>query len=245
MAVSPVRSGILISFCIPAHNEEDCLPGTLAAIRLAAQGLYHEIVVADDASTDRTATIAREVGAVVVTIDRRQIAASRNAAARASRGDVLFFVDADTRATPGAVTEALAAIRAGAVGGGGPVTFDGEIPRYAKILLPTILFLFRLAKLSGGAFMFCTRDAFEKSGGWDETFFAGEEIEFAKALKQHGPFVVVRTPVVTSGRKLRTCAPGQLLGVCWRMFRTLGKAAKTRDGLDVWYAPRPPDPGAA
>lgn len=180
-----------------------------------------------------------------MSIDRRQIAASRNAAARASRGDVMFFVDADTRATPGAVADALAAIRAGAIAGGGPVTFDGEIPLYAKIILPTLLLFFRLANLTGGAFMFCTRDAFNKSGGWDETFFAGEEIEFAKALKQHGRFVIVRTPVVTSGRKLRTCTPGQLLGASWRMMRTLGKAAKSREGLDVWYAPRPPDPGAA
>lgn len=236
--------GILISFCIPAHNEEACLPGTLAAIRDAAAGLEHEIIVADDASTDRTAAIAREAGAVVVSIDRRQIAASRNAAAGAARGEVLFFVDADTRVVPGAVREALEAMRGGAVGGGGPVSFDGEIPRYAKILLPPILLMFRMAKLSGGAFMFATREAYAKTGGWDETLFASEEITFAKALKQHGRFVVVRTPVVTSGRKLRTCTGGELLGLCWRMFRTFGGATKSREGLEVWYGPRPPDPGA-
>jgi len=47
----------MISFCIPAHNEEQLLSGTLAAINNAARelSLDFEIVVADDGSTDGTA----------------------------------------------------------------------------------------------------------------------------------------------------------------------------------------------
>ncbi|HJT45077.1 MAG TPA: glycosyltransferase, partial [Chthoniobacterales bacterium] len=87
----------MLSFIVPAYNEEFELPSTLEAIRSAANGRAHEIIVADDASTDRTSAIGREAGAKVVFIDRRQIAAARNAGARAAGGDVLFFVDADTR----------------------------------------------------------------------------------------------------------------------------------------------------
>ena len=74
---------MLISFVIPAHDEEHLLPRTLDAIHATARelGLEYEIVVADDASTDRTAALAQERGARVVSIARRQISAARNAGA--------------------------------------------------------------------------------------------------------------------------------------------------------------------
>jgi len=50
------------AFVVPAWNEERCLPATLAAIRSAADGasLNYEIIVADDASSDRTGQLARD-----------------------------------------------------------------------------------------------------------------------------------------------------------------------------------------
>ena len=52
-------------------------------------------------------------GARVVSVNLRQIAAVRNAGARAAQGEVFFFVDADTRIAPGHVTAALEALEAG------------------------------------------------------------------------------------------------------------------------------------
>src|SRR5215510_4420519 len=89
----------MISFIVPAYNEEHELGPTLAAIRAAVSGAGQpcEIIVVDDASTDATPKIASGAGASVVQIHRRQIAASRNAGGRAAKGEYLFFVDADTR----------------------------------------------------------------------------------------------------------------------------------------------------
>jgi glycosyltransferase involved in cell wall biosynthesis len=86
----------MLSFIIPAYNEELLLGGTLRAIRVAAGAIGEpfEVVVADDASTDRTADVARELGAHVVAVHHRQIGATRNAGARATRGEFLVFVDA-------------------------------------------------------------------------------------------------------------------------------------------------------
>jgi glycosyltransferase involved in cell wall biosynthesis len=233
----------MISFVLPAHDEEAQLPRALEAIHNAARALGkdYEIIVADDASTDRTADLAREGGARVVSIQARQIAAARNAGAAVARGDVLFFIDADTQVTTEAVSQALAALDRGAVGGGGPVRFDGPVPRYATVALAITLALFRLMRYTGGCFLFCARAAFERAKGWDQTLYAGEEIRMAQALKREGPFVIVRAPVITSGRKLRSHGPWELLAMFVRLALQGTRAGRSREGLDLWYGPRRPD----
>jgi cellulose synthase/poly-beta-1,6-N-acetylglucosamine synthase-like glycosyltransferase len=79
---APSTTRIVISFIVPAYNEEAELPGTLRAIRSAAGGYEHEIVLVNDGSTDATGAIGEEFGARVISIERRQIAAARNAGAR-------------------------------------------------------------------------------------------------------------------------------------------------------------------
>src|SRR5205814_6990208 len=120
----------MISFIIPAHNEEHELSKTLAAIRTAASGgaQPYEIIVVDDASTDATPEIASRAGAKVIPINRRQIAAARNAGGRAAEGEYLFFIDADTRINRAHITGAIAAMDAGYAGGSARVNMDGLIP---------------------------------------------------------------------------------------------------------------------
>ena len=102
----------MISFVVPAHNEEALLARTLASIHAAAAAVRadYELIVVDDASTDRTPEIATQHGARVVRVAARQISAVRNAGAREATGDVLVFVDADTILPPETLAAALAAL---------------------------------------------------------------------------------------------------------------------------------------
>ncbi len=233
----------MISFCIPAHNEERLLPATLAAIHESAReaGLEYEIVVADDASTDGTPGVALGAGARVVTIDRRQISAARNAAARTAVGDPLFFIDADTVIHAEAVRQALALLGAGCVAGGATIRFDGRVPLWATALLESLLVPYRIARLSSGAFMFCTREAYRKSGGYDETLFGGEEVYFAVALKRVGRFRLIKDRVTTSGRKLRAHSCGEIMSALLRAGFKGRRGVMSREGLDLWYGPRRED----
>jgi glycosyltransferase involved in cell wall biosynthesis len=194
----------MVSFIIPARNEATRIGRTLTAIRAAAQGLPepYEIIVADDGSTDRTGEIAAAHGATVVRVDNRQIAATRNAGARASKGDVLFFIDADTVATEPAVQAGVAAIRDGAVAGGCVFRFDDPLPFWLSALYPAAEICGRWLRLVGGCFLFCRRSAFDAVGGFREDYDVGEELLFVRAIKQQGRFVVPRPVVLTSGRRL-------------------------------------------
>ncbi len=126
----------MISFIVPAHNEQAGIGRTLQAIHAVADVFdQYEVIVVDDASTDATAEIARQHNAVVLPVNHRQIAATRNSGARAAHGDRLFFVDADTTINPRAVALALRAMDKGAAGGGAPARFEGVVPLYARLLL--------------------------------------------------------------------------------------------------------------
>ena len=109
-----------VSFIIPAYNEEVLVGGTIAALYDAMDGLplRYEIIVVNDASTDRTAEVGRSSGGRVIDVHKRQIAAVRNAGAREARGELFIFVDADTMAPESTIRAALAEMSAGAVGGG-------------------------------------------------------------------------------------------------------------------------------
>src|SRR5204863_356532 len=80
-----------------------------------------EIILVDDGSTDATVAVAELAGTRVISISRRHIAAARNTGGRAATGDVLFFVDADTRINQAHVDGAMAALQGGFSGGGARV----------------------------------------------------------------------------------------------------------------------------
>jgi glycosyltransferase involved in cell wall biosynthesis len=239
-----------ISFVIPAYNEELLLPRTLDSIHAAARALRlnYEIVVADDASTDQTARVAREKGARVISVQNRQISATRNAGARAATGGVLIFVDADTVVPVGPMEEALGVIAAGGIAGGAACAFDGSIPAWARVVMGSLLVLYRWARLSPGAFLFSSRDAFEAVGGFDESVFGGEEVLLARALDRFAKargrrFTVVRSPIITSGRKLRAYRGRELLVALARVVVRGRRGARQRAGFEMWYGPRRNDPG--
>ncbi|PYL69777.1 MAG: glycosyl transferase family 2 [Verrucomicrobia bacterium] len=227
----------MISFIVPAHNEEFELPSTLAAIHAAASSAAqrYEIIVVDDASTDATPDIAAQAGAKVIRINRRQIAAARNAGARAAQGEYLFFVDADTRINRLHVTQAIAALEAGYVGGSARVALDGLMPLWGRILLRAFCTLYFGLNLGAGAFLFTTRRNFETIGGFDEQYFVGEEVYFSLELRKLGRFKVLREPIVTSGRKLRMYPAKQVLHDFFGVILGGPRGARSRAKLRLWY----------
>src|SRR5258708_8054339 len=170
----------MISVLVPAYNEEKLLGSCLES--LAVQNpLPDEIVIVDNASTDRTPEIIKEfiaknpeVNVTGVYETKKGAPAAREGGWRAEHGDVIVRTDADETFPVGWMAKVHAALAAnpsvGAIGGA--VRFQNAPP-----VINFIQFLFnllypRLVKLSKGfpyligGMTICRREVLEKMNGF-------------------------------------------------------------------------------
>ncbi|MBX3436158.1 MAG: glycosyltransferase [Planctomycetaceae bacterium] len=230
-----------LSIVVPARNEEFELGATLESVRAAADALGQpwELIVVDDASTDRTVEIAQRHGARVVPVELHNIGAVRNAGARAAQGERLVFLDADTRLPPETLRAAWDAMESGAVGGGGWVQFP-DVGPFTDVIAWVFCFIWqRIGRWAAGCFIFAVKADFDAVGGFDETYFAAEERYLTEALRERGRFVLLREHVVSSARKLRLYSIGHLVWIAARTLLSGKHRLQQREGLEILYdAPR-------
>jgi len=237
------------SIIIPAYNEEKYLPKTLNSLKESMAALSEfcgEIIVTNNNSTDRTAEIAEESGARVVFEEHRQIARARNVGGRGALGRYLIFVDGDTRISSALLAETLTALESGECCGGGTIVeFDGCPSRLAGCALRLWVFLSRTFKWACGAYVFCSREAFLETGGFNEQYYASEEVHFSLALRRWGgnrglSFVILEEPIITSSRKLEWYSAWEIMLMLLGMLVHF-KPLRNRDACyKMWYR-RPGD----
>jgi glycosyltransferase involved in cell wall biosynthesis len=193
--VSAVTDGLnqdppRISFLVPAYNEENYLLRLIDSVDVARARYLGgkdsiEVIVADNASTDRTAQIARERGCRVQPVAKRVIAAARNGAASAARGEILCFCDADMRIHPETFNAIDACMAAGkTVAGATGVRLERMSLGLAVTFASVIPFVWILGIDTG--VVFCRREDFLAVGGYDEGRSYAEDVNFLMKLKRLG-----------------------------------------------------------
>ena len=230
-----------LSVVVPAFNEERLIAQTLGCIREALQGRNAEIIVCDNNSTDRTAEVARDAGAIVVFEPINQISRARNAGAARASGDWLVFVDADSSPSRALFDDVFAAIRSGrCLGGGSTVAFASAQPG-VRIWVALWNAMSRATGWAAGSFIFCDAAAFREAGGFSETLFAAEEIDFSRRMKglarrKRKRFTILyRAPLLTSDRKVHLYRRRELFAFLLRFLATGGRSLRRRDACAVWY----------
>jgi glycosyltransferase involved in cell wall biosynthesis len=230
-----------ISVIIPAYNEARYIQATLASIHTAFPqsnlGAY-EIIVADDASTDETARLAQESGAVVVHSGKRNIGATRNVGARHASGNYLLFVDADTQINARTLDQMGAAIQQGYIGGGAIVRWDKPVSKPGEWGVRVWNQISRLFHMPAGSFFFVNKAVFDQVGGFDEEFFICEELTLGKKLKKQGRLKILSHPIHTSARKLEDYSLQYHLKFVFQVLVSPSRLPKTKEKLGMWYQHR-------
>jgi glycosyltransferase involved in cell wall biosynthesis len=181
-----------VSFVVPAYNEESYIGDCLDSIICHAAGHIHEIIVVDNASTDQTSEIARSrLGVRVVSEPRRGVNYARQHGLEDATGNILAYLDADTRLSPTwmSIAEREFEHCDGLVCLSGPYRFyDG--PTIKRWLLNAICWsAFRIAyqlfgfMIVGGNFV-ATKEAIIEAGGFDQTIdFYGDDTDLGRRLR--------------------------------------------------------------
>ena len=229
-----------LSFIIPAHNEAKFIEPTIQAIQKSAQsvGIEYEIIVVNDASTDDTRAIAVKFNVRVIDVDLRHIGAVRNAGANEAVNPWLIFVDADTSVSAKTLKQTVDALASGAAGGGARVIIDETQPLFwvKRLMYLSVVVVWQvIGHWAAGCYMFCRKDVFDSFGGFDETYFAAEELFFSRSVKQRGSFHIARHPVVTSARKLHRYSTWELVRFLWVPLTNFGGLLKSKRGLEILY----------
>ncbi|MDQ1611433.1 MAG: hypothetical protein QOG00_1364 [Pyrinomonadaceae bacterium] len=192
-----------ISVIIPTLDEAHSLGATLQAVaRFGHDGRGRvEIIVVDGGSADATIEIAREHGAHRVIRSARGRGAQMHAGALAARGEVLWFLHADTLPPPDADARILDALRrdARAVGGNFAISFDGTrfAARFLTWLYPQLR---KLGLYYGDSAIFVRARAYRKVGGF-RPFPIFEDLDLVRRLKRRGRLIHLPARVVTSSRR--------------------------------------------
>lgn len=221
----------MMSIVIPTLNEEKYIERTLKSVKGQRYRGRYEIIIADGFSTDDTLKIARKYTRRIVKERKRGIAAGRNAGAQKSKGDILLFIDADTKLMPGTLDKIAARFK------------DKDIVAVTPTILPEKKTLINILSywaynaytrlstalgkpLIGGMCVAYRRKTFEKVGGFDERLMSGEDLDISLKIGEFGKCVVLDdTHVITSTRRLDAWGP---LGFSYQYLKTflLGKMEK-------------------
>jgi rSAM/selenodomain-associated transferase 2 len=190
-----------ISVIIPTLDEAHSLGATLQAVARFSHGGRVEVIVVDGGSADATREIARAGGAHRIVRSERGRGAQMHAGALEARGDVLWFLHADTLPPPDAPALILDALRrdARAVGGNFAISFDGTrfAARFLTWLYPQLR---KLGLCYGDSAIFVRADAYRKVGGF-RPFPIFEDLDLVRRLKGRGKLVHLGARVVTSSRR--------------------------------------------
>jgi glycosyltransferase involved in cell wall biosynthesis len=243
---------MVLSFVVPAFNEEAYIGDCLEAILKQTKDIQDstEIIVVNNASTDRTREVALGYpGVRVVDEPRKGLTFARQAGFLASTGSIIANVDSDSRLTPGWVDRVLNEFQSNPrlAGFSGPFIYydlTDQQRRMVKVfyLLGWVTHMMNKhvlhvgAMMQGGNFV-VSRAALEKVGGFNvDISFYGEDTDIARRLNAVGDVVFTfDLKMYSSARRLKhegmfTMAARYSINYFWTTFL---KRPYTREHLDI------------
>ena len=204
-----------LSVVIPAYNEEKYIGACLDELITTAGNDIYEIIVVDNASTDRTSAIAKSYkGVKVVKETKKGLTRARQAGLMAAKGELIAYIDADTHVKKGWFHRVIKEFEKNPrlVCLSAPYNLY-DVSKWKRMLVwswwnilayPTYRLLMQYMVL--GASFVAKRSVLLKIGGFDESVaFYGEDTNIARRLHKIGKVKFMRKAFVnSSARRLDT-----------------------------------------
>lgn len=198
-----------ISIIIPTLNEEKYIDRLIHYLRTDPSfALVAEIIVVDGNSDDSTAEIAEKAHAKVLVCSIRNRAHQMNSGAHHAKGQVLYFLHADTIPPTGYAQKIWDSVQEDKTGGCFRLRFDWShwFLNASSWFTRFKLRFFRFGDQS----LFIKKETFVRIKGFNEELNLFEDQEIIKRLYALGSFVVIPDYVITSARKYRKNGPFRL-----------------------------------
>jgi rSAM/selenodomain-associated transferase 2 len=190
-----------ISVIIPTLNEAKTIGALARHLRRHGGQALREVIVVDGGSHDGTLAEAAAAGAAVLRAPARGRAIQMNHGARQAKGDILYFVHADTIPPASFAGDILAAAAAGKLAGCYRFRFDSH---HSLMRVNAYFTRFPFLWCRGGdQSLFISRELFFKLGGFAETYPIMEDFEFIRRLRKTTCFEVLKSDIIVSARKYR------------------------------------------
>jgi uncharacterized protein len=219
----------MISIIIPIKNETREVADRFRRFSIAGET---EILIADRGDRPETARAFEAMGARIVSgAGSRGLRLDR--AARQARGDVLFFVHADSRPPENALAAIANTLETGAVAGAFSLGYEDESPALSWIAWWANVRSRRLGLPFGDQGLFCRRDAYETSGGFRDLPVC-DDVDIVRRLKRVGPLRVRPEKTRTSPRRYAEAGPLRQVLRNWRVLAGYF-AGVSPEKLERWY----------
>lgn len=190
---------MITSVIIPTYNEEPNIGSLIDYLNSFKGGSEIEVIVCDGNSSDNTRLIAENKNAIVITSQEKGRAFQMNCGAAKAKGDILYFVHADTL-PPKYYTNCIKeAVLNGYTSGCCAYKFDSN-----KWPLKINSYLTRFnGPLSGGGdqTLFVTKSVFKKIGGFNTKYSIMEDFDLTRRLKKNCNFKIIKNRALVSARK--------------------------------------------
>ena len=187
------KTANMLSIIIPTLNEEKYLPKLLESLKSQSFKDY-ELIVADFNSKDRTRSIAKKYGCVIV--DGGMPSAARNNGAKKAKGSFLFFIDADCTIGSSFLEKALDEIKKRNLDAAGCYSRPLSSNVFDKIILSMFNVWVCITQLfypNASFGFFCRRSLHEKIKGFDENIRLSEDMDYARRAGKSGKFRILNT----------------------------------------------------
>ncbi|MET3114198.1 rSAM/selenodomain-associated transferase 2 [Pedobacter sp. CG_S7] len=205
----------MISIIIPVYNEADVISKNISNTRKACATDLVEIIVVDGGSSDETVAVAQRAGVILVKSEKGR-AKQMNHGATVAKGEILYFLHADSIPPLQFDLSIWNAYQKGAQSGCFRLAFD-----YEHWFLKANSWFTRFdvnAFRFGDQSLFVSKKVFHKSGGFRTDLMIMEDQEIIHRIKQCGKFVVINDYVTTSARKYLVNGIYSMQGIFFRIW---------------------------